>query len=49
MSIAKMVAKFKKINFEKLTSYPNYLEENKICIDQWINEILFSNLVENEA
>ena len=34
----------KKINFEKLTSFPNYLEENKVCIDQWINEILFLDL-----
>ena len=29
-------------------SYPNYLEENKVCIDQWINEILFANFTSRE-
>ena len=28
-----------KINFEELTSYPNHLEENKFCIDEWINKL----------
>ncbi len=28
------------IDYDKLTSYPDYLEENKICIDEWINKIL---------
>ena len=27
------------INFEKLTAYPDYLEENKNRIDQWVNRI----------
>lgn len=28
-----------KIDFDKLASLPDYLEENKICIDEWINSI----------
>lgn len=29
--------------FEKLTNYPDYLEDNKICIDEWTNKLIFSN------
>lgn len=28
-----------KIDFDKLASLPDYLEENKIFIDEWINSI----------
>lgn len=28
------------IDIEKLTNYPDYLEENKVCIDEWINDII---------
>ena len=31
-----------KIDPQKLTYYPNYLEENKSYIDEWVNEILFA-------
>lgn len=27
------------INIDKLTSYPDYLEENKACIDKWVNKL----------
>ncbi|MDE6759162.1 MAG: hypothetical protein K2J90_00615 [Lachnospiraceae bacterium] len=33
-----------KIKFEKLASHPDYLEENKIYIDEWVNRLMFSNL-----
>lgn len=39
--IPKWWINLKEIDFEKLTSYPDYLEENKVCIDEWINELLF--------
>lgn len=32
------------VNFGKLTNYPDYLEKNKMCIDEWINKLIFSNL-----
>lgn len=28
-----------KVNTEKLTSFPDYLEENKACIDEWVNKL----------
>lgn len=31
------------ISFDKLTSFPNYLEDNKVSIDKWINELLSLN------
>ena len=33
------------INFENLTSYPNYLDENKFFIDEWVNKLIFLNMV----
>ena len=30
------------IDFNKLSSIPDYLEDNKICIDAWINNLLFA-------
>ena len=29
---------YEKISIEKLTNFPNYLEENKMCIDEWVNK-----------
>ena len=29
------------IDFEKISSYPDYLEENKRDIDEWINKLIF--------
>lgn len=34
------------IDFDKLSSIPDYLEENKVCIDEWINNLLFAELKE---
>lgn len=31
------------ISFERLASMPDYLEENKDCIDEWVNKLLFLN------
>ena len=36
------------VNVEKLTSYPNYLEENKINIDAWINKLISLNLINDK-
>lgn len=32
------------ISIEKLASYPDYLEKNKSCIDEWVNRLVFLNL-----
>lgn len=29
-----------KVNIGKLTSVPDYLEENKICIDEWVSKLI---------
>lgn len=31
------------ISIEKLASYPDYLEKNKSCIDEWVNRLVFLN------
>lgn len=36
------------IDFNKLAAIPDYLEENKNYVDEWINSLIFSgNIVEN--
>lgn len=37
----------KEICFEELTAHPYYLEENKNCIDEWVNRLLL-NIKGNE-
>ena len=31
------------VTFEELTSYPDYLEKNKIGIDEWVNKLISNN------
>ena len=31
------------IEFSKLAAVPDYLEENKTCIDEWINSLISAN------
>lgn len=38
--IAKWWVNLNLIKFEKLSSYPDFLEKNKKKIDHWINELL---------
>lgn len=33
------------VHFERLTNYPNYLEDNKISIDEWVNKLMCLNFI----
>ena len=37
------------IDFNKLAAIPNYLEENKVCIDEWMNDLLFAECAEKKT
>ena len=38
-----------KINFQELSSHPDYLEKNKIIIDEWINKLIQHNLIQSST
>lgn len=51
VSITQMVENLDKIKAENLAGCPDYLEENKLCIDEWVNKLGknegYGTLVEN--